>query len=405
MAVAAAAPGAAPVRGGGEGGWIGGRCWKSDPPCQEVVPLTVEQARALRSAGRLERLRETGAQAQLLDAAPVRCGVVSAASQRLLIAGSSIAVQAARERVEQLLSKELGKELQAHPLDTVALRKSQSRAVEDIEHETGCRIVVDRRPADVLAPKHHKVHLLGDRPQQEDAERLLDRRGLLATLTLPPISTTWINGFSQEVKGERLEVAQAGRSVRRLDGAGRVLRQCVATGDGRVQLYPQGSFWCIAIRKVDGEGSLRGATRLGVAAKPVQGLAPESLLSHPRLSWVLGGGRARSAGGLIPGCTPSLGALPAADFEDLAEGSEVGVLATRAGGLAVFVRQAKHQEWSCLVHWAAGMPDPLECYLVLELAGRVREVELLRHGPPFNVVPEPQVVALTPRFAPCTAAG
>merc|ERR1711924_127590 len=146
---------------------------------------------------------------------------------------------------------------------------------------------------------------------------------------------------------------------------------------GQVQQYAQGSFWCFAVRDIDTSPHVHGVLRFGMAAQPLGSPPPDNLLNKPAKSWVVGGGRGRGPGG-------RLGVLASANFDTLEKDDEVGVLATQSGSMALFLKKSGTQEWTCTVHWNAGVTNPLECYLVLELAGRVREVELLRHGPPFE---------------------
>lgn len=357
-------------------GWVGGVNWKSNPPCQEVVQISSADACALRGVGRIEKLRQTGAHLHLLNGPPVK------SSQRLLIAGSKEAVAVAKEALDLMLSKDLGKTVAVHPHDQlITSRTVRGGGVKAIEDASGCRVVVDRKRAvTLLGHKHQYVHLLGDCAAQVQAQKLLEEGGHLEKLTLPPAgAVAWGRGFSKDAKGSRIEVSADGTRAKRIDAPGeKIQRQCVVSGNGQVQQYAQGSFWCFAVRTVDSSKRLHGVLRFGMAGAPVESPPPDSLLTKPTKSWVVGGGRARHPGG-------HLSVLPSANFDTLEKDDEVGVLAAQNGHLVVFVRKKGIEEWTCIVHWDAGISNPLECYLVLELAGRVREIELLRHGPPFEI--------------------
>jgi len=367
-------------------GWVGGVCWKTNPPCQEVVPISSEDACALRGVGRIEKLRQTGAHLHLLNA-PSNA-TAGEKKQRLLIAGSKDAVAAAKEALGLMLSKDLGTTLAVHPHDPLIVSRTvRGDGIKAIEDASGCRVVVDRKKAvtDLLGHKHHHVHLLGDYASQEQAQKLLENRGYMEKLTLPPGgAVSWNKGFSQDSRGATIEVSADGARAKRTEAAGKngrpskIQRQCVVGGDGQVQQYAQGSFWCFAVRDVDARPNLHGQLRFGMAALPLESPPPDSLLTKPAKSWVVGGGRVRRPGG-------HLSILAGANFDTLEKDDEVGVLATQTGHMAVFVRKSGVEEWTCTMHWDAGIANPLECYLVLELAGRIREVELLRHGPPFEI--------------------
>jgi hypothetical protein len=379
-------------------GWVGGVCWKTNPPCQEVVKISTADACALKQVGRMEKLRQTGAHLHLLNSPPVH------SEQRLLIAGTKEAVFAAKEALGVMLSKDLGTTLAVHPHDPLIISRTvRGDGVKAIENASGCRVVVDRKNAasNILGHKHHHVHLLGDDNAQEQAQKLLEQGGYIEKLTLPPDGAAYNKGFSQNAKGSRIEVSKDGTRAKRINGDGKTKCQCVVGGDGQVQQYAQGSFWCFAVRALDNSPHLHGSFRFGMAEQPLESPPPESLLTKPAKSWVVGGGRVRSPG--VVG--PVVGVLAGTNFDALEMNDEVGVLATQSGALAVFMRKGSTEpgvtnEWTCTAHWNAGVTNPLECYLMLELAGRVREVELLRDGPPFDIMCDVDEAKPVPKLWP-----
>merc|ERR1719401_1652078 len=78
--------------------------------------------------------------------------------------------------------------------------------------------------------------------------------------------------------------------------------------------------------------------------------------------------------------------MPAASFDDLVEGDELGLLVTNGtvkgqkakGSIKIYKRSHPDDEWQCHLEWEAAIPDPEgDLFALLELSGRLAEVELL----------------------------
>jgi len=222
-----------------------------------------------------------------------------------------------------------------------------------------------------------------------------------------------ISGFNVLSMGDNLVASNEAARVRRRDFAGvptsaspsvaqggsdcvgsrkkviKPLSSCVVAGNGTLLPYMQGAFVCLGIRAVNPvqrhvvgtKTSLPvGGTRIGFTVKPPVLPLPETLLSKPLHSWVLGRGFVRGPGGKTR-------RLEAANVDDFREGEELGILVTRNdGNVALFRRLSRMDEWTCFAYWAAGISRPMECHVLLELGGAIQEVEyLLGRSPPAEV--------------------
>lgn len=370
-------------------GLVGGVEWQQSPPNQEIVELTSDDAASLMAGDRLERLKSAGAKPLILKGTPRRGG-----GARLLLMGSPDAVERSRCALRQMLSKEMGLAIALHPDDTRNLRKPTRRLIADVEAESRCRIMVDRRELvddPVADRKQHLIHLLGDDVAQAKARDLLSPH--CQRLQLSGIATKWFQGFSP-VHGRCVEVGGEGATMAwRTDNSGKENKGFVIAGNGQCRSYMEGSFFCVGISRVDANLRLRGHTRVGVMCSSLEAPVPETLIMRPRQCWVVGGKRARGVG--------RCAALPSANFDALEAGDEIGILVTPAGGLAAFCRSGgAFDQWRCLLHWDAGVTNARVCFPVIEFGGGLLEVEVLQHGPPRGFDQPYDVVSETPPIWP-----
>jgi len=170
------------------------------------------------------------------------------------------------------------------------------------------------------------------------------------------------------------------------------LHGLVVAGKGHLLPYMLGAFFAIKVLKMDLDctsqtgakaGISRGGTRIGITTRQMEG-PPATLLSKPRDSWVLGRGFVRGQSGQTSCCVP-------ANLEkELSEGDELGFLVTKdTGAILLFRRSDRYDEWTCMVHWDANVPDYKNCIALLELSGAILEVELLHGRQPPPVIDRP----------------
>lgn len=183
------------------------------------------------------------------------------------------------------------------------------------------------------------------------------------------------------------------------------LQGLVVAGKGTILPYMMGSFFVIKVLKIDTDrksrggvkvGVPRGGTRIGVTTVQPEAPAPPTLLNKPRQSWVLGRGFVRGPDRKTARCD-------VADFDkEVTEGDELGVLVTRAeGAVVIFRRPDRYADWTCMVHWDAGVDEPSRCFALLELSGAILEVELLQgRQPPPSVEREIDEVVPPKRLWP-----
>lgn len=383
---------------------------KERGPQQTVIGLSREDAETLAAAGRVERLTAAGGQAAVQPGfarpftAP-RAVLLDAVGghPRLLLSGPELSVQAMKDELRRMLNKEEGCSVAIHPYDTASLRKPTRKIVEDIERQSGCRLIVEdqqkkRFDDPISTPRQHAVHLLGDADAQARALRLLTPR--LQHSPLPADGMAGgcgFLGFSPEMVGPNLQLLDKVILRQRplLDEKGRSPAQgLVAVGNGQLLPYLIGSFFCLGVRKVNPARKPRGGMRIGITVAMPES-PPNTLLTKPRVSWVLGRGFAR-------GPDRQTCKLENANFDDdLKEGEEIGVLVTHAeGDIAVFRRADRFKDWSCIVRWEAKVSAPGCCFALLELAGPLQEVELLSRNPPDSLDRGLDVPALPKRIWP-----
>mmetsp|Transcript_86691 Transcript_86691/g.193974 ORF Transcript_86691/g.193974 Transcript_86691/m.193974 type:complete len:393 (+) Transcript_86691:68-1246(+) len=360
------------------------------PLSQEMVGLSHDDLNTLRSVNRMDRLAQVGARPQALLPSPRK-----RPDSYLLLTGARKAIEATKGALWPLLNKDSGLTVALHADDMHALRKPRRAVVAEMEVESGCRFVRrdmrDQKQQDPLDRKEHLLHLLGDEASQAHALRLV--KGHSRHFQLPKDAGLWLRGFDPKTVGHGLELGAEGTLARRNEQDDRRCRQgCVAAGLGRARPYALGTFFSIVVAEVDKSCERLGdGFRLGVAARALA--APlETLASRPRPSWVVGGGRVRNAAG-------KFSAMPVASFDSLDVGDILGLLVTRDGKLAVFLRKAGSLEWYCVLHWAAGIEDPDNCYALIELSGRIAGVKLEDYGGPDEIdrpideaVPHPKLV-------------
>jgi hypothetical protein len=196
--------------------------------------------------------------------------------------------------------------------------------------------------------------------------------------------------FDATIMGDGLELppAQVTRTVVRqcftvLGAEKAPLQGLVIAGKGQLLPYMMGGFFALRVVKMDmnrkSQGGVklgipRGGTRIGVSTSQPTAPPPATLLSKPKDSYVLGRGFARGPNGKSCRCE-------AADVDaGVVEGDELGLLVVKeTGAIAMFRRANRWEDWTCLVHWDAKMPDRRQCFAWLELSGAIVEVELL-HG-------------------------
>jgi len=363
--------------------FIGGINWGKDPaPHQEIITLTSEEAQALRSGDRLDRLLQAGGigvRPLLLDPLPQK------PRSRLLITGNEAGVAKVKDTLDALIDKDAGMAVVVHPNDAQALRKPSRALVADVEKLSGCRVIVDdqrkHKPQDpIVQRKTHRIHLLGDTESQRHALNLLQPHCKYLTLPDDPEKPRMLLGFHADAHGPCIQLSERLCVARRVDPeARRTPRGCVVFGDGHMNPYAVGSFFCLGVRQLDTHPRLLGGTRIGVSSRPLGEPVPESILTKPPHSWVLGRGFARGPRG-------PASKLEMASLDFLEKGDEIGVLVTRSmGSIAIFKKHANSFDWECLVHWDAGVPEPQCCFALFELSGRLAEVELLHRQPPAEV--------------------
>eukprot|EP00927_Polykrikos_kofoidii_P025233 TRINITY_DN22707_c0_g1_i1.p1 TRINITY_DN22707_c0_g1~~TRINITY_DN22707_c0_g1_i1.p1 ORF type:complete len:615 (-),score=71.13 TRINITY_DN22707_c0_g1_i1:630-2474(-) len=392
---------------GGDRHVAGIRWGKDTPPITKVIPLAVKEAELLRCAGRLDRISLAGSvavkiagggptRARAMLTHPVRCGN----NTRLILTGPPQALESMLSVVSTMLGWEGdGVCIPMHPYDTASLRKPTRRTVADMELVSGCRLVVEDQQKmevsdDILTSRTHRVQLLGDKPSQQRAMELLSPRLSHSPITDQHGHTRAIGGFEASTLGPNLKLDSSGTILRQLAWGGRApLKGLVASGDGELLPFHQGCFFCLGIRAVDRSRRPQGGTRLGVTQRLPADFLPETLLTKPRQCWVVGRGFVRG---------PDLKSrrLLAADIDVVDEGDELGLLVTRReGSLVLFRRSNRFADWSCFMHWEAGIENSMHCHVLVELSGVVQEIEYL-HGrmPPDTVVRDVDEPSMAPRL-------
>merc|ERR1712070_982970 len=158
------------------------------------------------------------------------------------------------------------------------------------------------------------------------------------------------------------------------------LQGLVVAGKGRLLPYMMGTFFAIKVLKKERRvaqggvnlGIPRGGTRIGITTAEPEAPAPATLLTKPKQSWVLGRGFVRGPDGKTSRCE-------SADVDkEVVEGDEVGLLVTKdTGAIALFRRDGRYADWTCMVHWDAKVTNYKHTFALLELSGAIVEVELL----------------------------
>jgi len=224
------------------------------------------------------------------------------------------------------------------------------------------------------------VRLLGDQAAQARAVKLLSEH--CRSLVLPEdtakltgsIRAHMLRRFDPVLRGPNIVLTTDHMVAKRSEKCAGCFTpsDCVVAGAGVMGLYERGAYFCLGVQRAEVDRRHRAATRVGISNVPVVAPMPDGLLSQPRCSWVFGRGVARGPDGRsFP--------LPAANFDRLREGDELGVLVTRTkGSIAAFRKPKGEDKFHCLVHWDACVPEPhSDLHMLLELAGVIVEVELL----------------------------
>jgi len=380
---------------------VAGIPWEKDSKRlpQAVMRLEREEAWALKGTGRLERLKEQapkGVHVQLVD--QVTKADVSLQPCLIITGVNEDAVNLVHEQAKRMFSKEGGLPVAIHPHDVAALRACGCGLLEELERESGCRIVIEdhAKPSHDALPRsdrQHDVRLLGDPVAQGRAVELLALRcshpirGEEPQInTAHPSRNAALKAFDSVARGLNVEIDQNGLVARRSASCAGDLNpsDCLIACNGTLPSSKTGSFFCVRIRKLHQERGFRGGTRIGITTTPVETPLPDTLLRQPECSWALGRG-------LVRGPDKRVYSLPVANFDNIAEGDLLGVLVTQpTGSIAVMTKQIKDKGWTCLVNWDAGVPTPGSCYALLELSGRLCEVEVRpNERPPLAVTRDP----------------
>mmetsp|Transcript_55247 Transcript_55247/g.155476 ORF Transcript_55247/g.155476 Transcript_55247/m.155476 type:complete len:402 (+) Transcript_55247:58-1263(+) len=385
-----------------EARFLGGIPWEQGATRlpQAVVKLTHEEALALRGVDRMKCLQQDlgpDIHLQLLDKAETDPRLIISAR----IANAHAAVDAAHSVVLRMLGKDAGLAVAIHPHDLDMVRRRHCMIIAEVERESGCRILAEDPPKEVykdpnMPQQRHYVRLLGDQAAQARAIRLLAGHCVHELLPLEPgISDCpgqagGSQRFDQVIRGHNIELLEDSTVARRINCEGQESVADCVVGTGAMKMYGGGAFFCFRVRRLDQDPRIRGATRVGVSCIRVGAPAPDSLLKKPECSWVLGRGSVRGSSG-------SAEQLPGAMFDgQLSEGDALGLLvtldapaepsepgpATRGGSVRVLRRPKGEEDWKCLVHWDAGVPDPHRCCGLVELAGSLAEIQLLELPPP-----------------------
>lgn len=399
-----------------------GRCiagvpWDADSKRlpQVVIKLAREEAWALHGTGRLDRLKEQipkGVHVQLLE--QVTRADVSLQPCLMITGVNEDAVGLAHEQAKRMLIKDGGLAVAVHPHDVAKLRATGCSLLEELERASGCRILVENhaRPSTENLPRsdrQHDVRLLGDQAAQGRAVELLAKECSHPVRveephinTANPSQSSGLSGFHVVARGPNVEIDGNGLIARRSEagGAGHPNPSgCVVVGDGALPVSKPGAFFCVRVRRVRAEPGSRGGTRIGITTLPVEPPLPDSLLRPPDCCWVLGRG-------LLQGPDRRVYALPLADFDGFQEGDLLAALVTQpVGGFAVLRKRPSEKGWTCLVHWAAAMPTGSACHALLELGGRLAEVELCPgEKPPLAVSRAPDFPLPVPQRTAVEAA-
>jgi len=324
---------------------------------------------------------------------------------RLLLTGQHESVETMRNAANQMLGKTGRLTIPMHPEDTSVLRRP--KVVAELEQLSGCRFHVDDRRdsqtrESVLDRKEHRVHLLGDPQAQDRALQLLTQQCKHLNIQSQLSSNTpcMLTSFDRQNASATVQFTEGCQVVRRMARLGeKCPSSCVVVGSGQMRPYAQGSFFCLGIRKLSAEKRVRGGIRVGVMCKRLEEPVPVSLMTKPAVSWVLGRGSVRG-----PRARPC--AMPAAIFDTLDEGDELGVLVARTdGSIAVFRRPGGPEpaDWVCMLHWDAHVDEPGHCFALLEMSGRLVEVELLQRPAPFFIARPFDELSETPPIWPPTS--
>eukprot|EP00429_Kryptoperidinium_foliaceum_P054711 CAMPEP_0176087186 /NCGR_PEP_ID=MMETSP0120_2-20121206/43646_1 /TAXON_ID=160619 /ORGANISM="Kryptoperidinium foliaceum, Strain CCMP 1326" /LENGTH=420 /DNA_ID=CAMNT_0017421025 /DNA_START=56 /DNA_END=1318 /DNA_ORIENTATION=+ len=387
---------------------VAGVEWESDSKRlpQITLQLTQEECWTFQTAGRLQRLKDgagPGAHVQLVER-PKALG-----PPVLVITGTKEdSVVVVRDEAVRMLSTDQGLRVALHPHDVKHLRAQSCLLLEELERESGCRILVSDRPKQQLddlqcSSQHHDVILLGDQGAQARAIEVLAKCCLHP---LRPEAGPTINmsncmrerpaaAFDAVRRGENVHLDEGGSVARRsADCAGLpVAGCCVVALNGAVAATPVGAWFCMRIRRVLLDRGHRGATRIAISELPIEAPVPDTLIRAPERIWAFGRGAVRGPDGFTH-------PLPCAEFDSVREGDDLGVLVSKGrGGIAVFRRRPRealaqvapgHEGWICILHCAAELDATAPVYALLELAGRPMEVELLaRERPPQGLAREP----------------
>lgn len=375
--------------------YVGGIEWEPESKRlpQVVVKISREESWALRQLDRLERMQAAaaaGTRIQLVDKGDKNdpskepCVVVTGKKDD--------AVQATHEVVLRMLSKDKAIAISLHPDDVKMLRNLRCELLAEIENQSGCRLWMEDQPKQTHADLHrtnrqHSVYLLGDQGAQGRAVELLGQHCSHPVLpqtdqfkVIDDKRSVQMVSFHPMLRGKGVDVGEECVVAQRREDCDDRMKptHCVVAGHGLIKWHRPGAFFVLGVRKVLSDKAFRGATRLALTLVPLATPMPDTLLGLPH-SWVLGRG-------MVRGPDMCAHALPVANFDGLAAGEELGVLVTPEGSIAV-VRRAKNLDpWTCMVHWEANIPGAKACYMAIEVAGRLVELEMLRGRVPPDQV-------------------
>eukprot|EP00425_Heterocapsa_triquetra_P046911 CAMPEP_0195071274 /NCGR_PEP_ID=MMETSP0448-20130528/15126_1 /TAXON_ID=66468 /ORGANISM="Heterocapsa triquestra, Strain CCMP 448" /LENGTH=375 /DNA_ID=CAMNT_0040103105 /DNA_START=39 /DNA_END=1166 /DNA_ORIENTATION=- len=366
---------------------------------QEVVNVTRDDMTVLTGTSRLDRLRQSGANVVFLQPSPRR------KVPAVLFMGDKPVVSDAKESMRQMLCEQEGKEVTLHPYDVIALHKPSRAGLLDLEKTSGCRIAMGRSSGDddekakdpITQRRLPCLRLIGDPESQEHAHKLLEQR--CKYLSLSEESDRWMRSFDPRSIGSKIELAEDGCVLRRIisedSKEARRCKDCVAAGLGQMAPLALGSFFCVRVVKADDRKRFSEGLFLGVTSMPVEEPVP-TLATRPKRSWVVGGGRVRGPDGIWE-------SMPSARFDAVQEGTLVGLCVTRTGSIAAFSKApAPTSTWECLLHWDAKMSQPDTVYALIEISGKVQEVQLEAAISPVEVE---RPVDVTTRPLPLVKAG
>jgi len=373
---------------------VGGIDWSqgSSGPFQHLLRLSQQEVLALRKDGRMERVCKIaghGVHLQLLEQ--------SVQGPRLLITSlQEDAVEVARLAVAQFLDKSSALVIPLHPVDMHALWFRRRTLLEKLEEESGCRIVLEyksKKDGKDMSWKQDSVHLLGDQAAQSRAVQLLApccTQSVLPHGSMVSIIQSERNSpmqsFDQVIRGMNISLSENATVATRTGCKGVAAPlNCIVTGLGYVPSFEQGAFFAMRVRQVDLDRGLRGGTRIGISSVPLSTPIPSTLQKTAGSMWVIG--RGESCAPATVEAEVSQLDMSAAYFDNLQVGEEIGIFVTRQhGALVIWRRRSNEENWELLVQWDAHIDNTNGVYAILELSGRLLEVELVQRQPPEDQI-------------------